>query len=172
MKTKEEIGETYFKTVAMITYLIECVQTYREQVGKTAIQKLMFLLERELKNDFNFRFHYYGPYSSFIDSELNYASFLHSVHIKWVDNRGYFITKGENASTFTKILSAEEKREIETVVEQYGNLSAKELSIIATAYYLKKYSRIDGKELIQAVRILKRYEEEPIQKLLEEYGVL
>lgn len=172
MKIKKEIGEKYLKTVAIITYLVENVQISRERVGKTCIQKLMFLLERALKEDFDFRFHYYGPYSSSIDSELNYASFLKSVNIRWGDNFGYLITTGENASVFTEILSGEEKSEIESVAKKYGKLSAKDLSVIASAYYLMENSNISGKELIHAVGKLKSYDEKRIQELLDEYGVL
>lgn len=172
MKTKKEIEEKYFKTEAMITYLVENVQKYRGQVGKTVVQKLMFLLGNALKKDFGFRFHYYGPYSSFIDGELdNASSILKSVNIRWVDNQGYFITTDEKSSAFTEILSDDEKNEIKSVAEKYGKLSANDLSIITTAYYLIEVYDLSGAKLVHEVGKLKPDDEKDIQEFLEAYGV-
>jgi len=171
MNENKEIWEKYFKTTGRLTYLVENLEKCREQTGKTVIQKLMFLLARALKEDFDFRFHYYGPYSSYIDNELNNASFLQLVAIKWDDNRGYFISASEKASAFTENLSDEEKTEIEKLTEKYGELSANDLSIISTAYYLMEHYNLSGEKIIQEVGRLKSYDEKRIQELLEEYGI-
>jgi len=171
MKAKKEIEEKYFKTEAMITCLVENLQKHRGQVGKTVVQKLMFLLGNALKKDFGFRFHYYGPYSSFIDGELdNASSILKSVNIRWVDNQGYFITTDEKASAFTEILSDDEKNEIKSVAEKYGKLSANDLFIITAAYYLKEVD-LSWAKLVHEVGKLKPDDEKDIQEFLEAYGV-
>jgi uncharacterized protein YwgA len=168
----KEIGEKYFKTVAILTYLVERGQKYRNQVGKTFIQKLMYLIGKELNRDFGYRFHFYGPYSSLVEGGLNYASFLKSVDIHWDVNHGYFIKPSKNTSVFTKILSEEEKDKIESVLKEYGKLTVQDLSIVATAYYLKERYELSGEDLIQAVGNMKSYDKKRIKELLETHGIL
>ena len=167
----KEIGDKYFKTVAILTYLVKKGQLYRSQVGKTFIQKLMYLIGKELNRDFGYRFHFYGPYSSLVEGGLNYASFLKSVDIHWDVNHGYFIKPRKNASVFTEILSGEEKEKIGNILDEYGGLTVQDLSIVTTAYYLQERYELSGDDLIEAVGKMKSYDIKRIRELLEAHRI-
>jgi len=173
MSGQDEVWEKYFKTEARLTYLVTKLAQCRQiKTGKTVIQKLMFLLGRELGEDFSYYYHYYGPYSSYIDDELKNASLLNFIKIAWFDNEGYSISPGEKASTFIDRLPQNEKTEIDKLTNKYGLLSAKNLAIIATAYYLKDKYDFAGDELISKVGKLKSCSEKDVQEILGANEVL
>ncbi len=80
-----------FNNVAMIGYLVkELNEKYPDaQVGKTVVQKMMFLLNRMKICDFNYTLYHYGPFSSEVANELDYASDLGIVEIEWEEDKGY-----------------------------------------------------------------------------------
>ena len=90
--------ESIFKGPALVAYLVKRMsETYPDkQVGKTVIQKLLFLLTRAGVVDFDYAMYHYGPYSAQALSELNFAEDIGAVEIVWVPNEGYFITPGRH----------------------------------------------------------------------------
>jgi len=64
-----------FKNSGLLGYLVKSLkQKYPDrQIGKTVIQKMMYLLSRNGIMDFEFSMYHYGPYSSEVAGELNFA---------------------------------------------------------------------------------------------------
>ena len=141
------------------------------QIGKTKIQKLMYLLENKLNEDFGYTMYHYGPYSSEVAETLNTANILGWLDIKWKIDKGYFIS---TKKVSLPELQDKESKVIENLVDKYGDFSAVELSIIATAVYVKNNFDIeDPDEIIDVVLSLKpNNKREWVKNILEKAGVI
>jgi len=155
----------------LIVYLIKKVKArYPEkQIGKTLVQKLMYLFEVKSKRDFDYTMYHYGPYSSKVENFLGIAKNLECIDISWHPGRGYFIEPKDDGRLNSLKISKEDKNVLDDIIEKYGAFSAKELSIIATAVYAKEnFAITDSEKLVDAVLSLKpENKREWIQNLLK-----
>lgn len=163
--------DSIFKGVAFIQYMVK--QLYdndpEKQIGKTVIQKMFYLLSRKGTVDLDYSMYHYGPYSGQVSSELNFAENSKAVKIEWKTDLGYFITPLKKS--YENYLEDDEKKSIDDIVVKYGNLSAVELSIVATALFaFDNFDLKDKNELIRVVSDLKTdYKRNTIKKLIEKY---
>ena len=167
--------ESLFWNTGLIGYLVKMLsERYPDkQIGKTIIQKMMYLLTRCNVANFNFSMYHYGPYSSEVSGELNFAERNGVVGISWKDEKGYFITKTEKIDDFAHLLSKDEKEAVKEIAEQFGGFKAIDLSLIATALYLKDNFGVKDERLVQAVHnAKKRFSPEYIESILKEGGIL
>ncbi len=146
-----------FKNPAIIGYLIKKMsQQYPgKQVGKTIVQKMMFLLVAKRTFYFHYSMFHYGPFSSAVAGELDYAESLHIVNITWKNDEGYFIFPAENIDHFEYLLTENEKKDIDLIVKDYGTLSAVDISILATSIFLRIYFNTPEEELPKIVQSIK-----------------
>jgi len=160
----------------LIVYVIKKVKArYPEkQIGKTLVQKLMYLFEVKSKRDFGYTMYHYGPYSSKIETYLEMAKNLEYIDISWHTTRGYFIEPKDNDRLTSLKISERDKKILDYIVEKYGVFSAKELSIIATAVYAKEnFAITDSEKLVDAVLSLKpENKKEWIQSLLKQAKII
>ena len=142
------------------------------QIGKTKIQKLMYLLEEELNEDFEYTMYHYGPYSSEIAESLSTANMAGWLDLKWHIDKGYFISAKDISLPFS--IKDKEREIIEKIIDKYGDFSAVELSIIATAVYVRKNFEVgDSDEIIDIVLSLKPNNQRAwIKNLLKKAGVI
>jgi len=164
------------KVTALIWHLVKELQDRGvRQVGKTMVQKMMFLIGREIGEDFAYSMFHYGPFSMVVAQYIDYAEYAKAINVEWHDEKGFFITpvnsKGDSLSS---LLTEEDKKVIKNVVEKYHKFSTSELSIITTALYLKDNFNVqDEKEMIRIVKSIKPgYSEERIGALLKEARIL
>jgi uncharacterized protein YwgA len=115
------------------------------QLGKTKLQKLVFLMQ-ELKGvptDYRFHFYTYGPYSSSLTGDASYLDAIGGLGIRQHLGFGaYEILPGKDADSFlTKSESFldEHKDKIDAIIEQFGRGSAQDLELIATLVYIAHY---------------------------------
>jgi len=156
----------YFRTIAIITYLVDKLQGISPQVGKTVIQKMMYFLDFKGLGDFNFKLYHYGPYSSIVEGELNYAAYLGAIEIQWLDNQGYSIRPREKAKRYEELLTDDEESIIDDVINTFGRYNAKELALIATILYFRK--TLDDESTVKAVKSIKpQFSEGEIKEKLE-----
>jgi uncharacterized protein YwgA len=148
--------KSVFKDVGIICYLVRKLQGVSPQVGKTVIQKLMYILERKGVGKYNYTLYHYGPYSSKVESLLNYAEFLKGVNVEWGVGRGYFIKPSVNVEHLEKSVSEDKKETINDIVTKVGSLTAKDLSLLSTILYVENQENISNdEELINVVRSIK-----------------
>jgi len=163
------------KGSALVYYLVkELKKKYPEkQVGKTVIQKLMYIFERNSGEDFDYTMYHYGPYSWEVSEYLNLAEALNAVEIDWDPSRGYFI-QPKNDFSFKVSIGEREKKLIKDIIEKYGKFNAIKLSIIATAMYVKnKFGESDSDHIINMVSSLKpKHKKEWIKQILIEAGII
>lgn len=168
------------KGVALVYTLIKKLteQNPNIQIGKTVIQKMMYLLERERNYDFGFSMYHYGPYSIKVSSYLNFAENIGGINIKWFPEKGYFIEPRnlEEIETFEKSLDEKDQEAIEKIVSIYGKLEpiAIKLSIIATAIYVRENFGVSQEhELIKIIGTLKpQHSLDYIRQVLQEADVI
>jgi len=159
------------KLIYWITKKLE--EKYPEnQIGKTKIQKLMYLLEDKLNEDFGYTMYHYGPYSSEIAESMNIANANGWIDMEWHVDSGYSMHIKDISDPLE--IQDKEERAIEKIVNKYGNFKALELSIIATALYVKKNFGVDNpNDIIDIVLDLKpKNNREWIENTLNKAGII
>ncbi len=153
------------------------------QIGKTIIQKMMYLFEIEYNNkyedqkqyDFDYTLYHYGPYSFEINQALNMAKNMKFVSITWNPEKGYFI-KPRTINIENQINENMDQIEeiVEDLVNGYGSYYARELSIIATAIYVKQHNTdIHDDDLVEIVAALKpKYNVQSIRRILIDANII
>lgn len=167
--------KSIFKNPALISYLVKKIRIEypKRQVGKTIIQKMVYLLNRNDAVDFDYSMYHYGPYSSEVSGELNFAQNIGIVQVEWIDDKGYFIESTAKLKKFEKLITEEEKKAIDEIVERFGSFNAIELSIIATAFFLKDNFGVRDTELVTVIHRFKQdHSAEYIKKVLRKSGIL
>ena len=167
--------ESMFRNIGLIGYLVKRLnEKYPgKQIGKTVIQKMMYMLSRSDVANFDFSMYHYGPYSSEVSGELNFAERNGVVDIDWKDEKGFFINQTDRVEDFVHLLSSEEKRVVDELVARFGCFKAVDLSLIATALYLKDNFGVQDERLVEAVHnAKKKFATEYIEGILKESGIL
>jgi uncharacterized protein YwgA len=167
--------DSIFRNPTLLAFIIKKLrEKYSDiQIGKTVIQKIVFLLSRELTLDFEYGMYHYGPYSNRLDHELNFAEDSDLVKTRWVEDQGYFIEATDELLKFEKLITPEEKKVITEIVENYGDFNAKELAVITTALYLKDKYGLENEALPVSVHQFKdHFTTQQIERLLKSAGII
>lgn len=150
---------------ATIAYLSDRLQDRPTGFGKTALQKVGFLLQEVFKVPLGYRFtlYNYGPYSSQLTADLEFTRQLGGVRVDWVpDDPGAFqITPGERYQTVYehgRAAIANRSKTIEEALNDFGQKPARELELITTAIYVNRDPGFRTEEaLLHAISELKPY---------------
>jgi len=157
------------KGPALVYYLVkELKKKYpKKQVGKTIIQKLMYIFELTSGKDFDYTMYHYGPYSWKVSEYLNLAEALNAVEIDWDPSKGYFVRPNDKPP-FKVSIGEEEKKLMRQIIEKYGKFNAVELSIFTTAMYVKdRFGESDPENIVKIVSSLKpEHKKEWIKQIL------
>ena len=129
------------KRIGMISKLVE----ERPDLGKTAIMKMLFLLQQAYKVPlgYDYEIYTYGPYSSEVMNDIDFASQMGAVSITAVSYPtgyiGYNLKPTEKTqetiSTAGEIIS-DNLGVIKEVIRLFGDKPAKELELSTTIIYL------------------------------------
>lgn len=170
------MSEDKLEEAGLVSYIVNQMEKKFEnkQVGKTVIQKMMYFLDyKDIKN-FNYKMYHYGPFSSEVATNLDKAEKKGLVDINWVKNEGYYINTSDKNISFEEMISKSERDFIERIIEEYGEYNAQELSIITTAFHVKKeHDDISDEKLIELVHSLKqKHDENRIKFLLESVDLI
>ncbi len=168
------MGESIFKNPTLIGYLVKKIKMKnpKRQVGKTIVQKMMYLLNRKDVIDFDYSMYHYGPYSSEVSGELNFAENSGIVHVNWINDKGYFIDATPKLKKFEKLITEGEKKAIDEIVEGFGSFNAIELSIIATGFFLKDNFGVRDTEVVNVIHQFKQdYTVEFIENIIRKAGI-
>ena len=113
---------------------------FHEIKGKTRLIKYLFLLQKEGDLGLNLEYipHYFGPYSQKVDDVLTNLKQLNLV-FEYLDKDGKTINYRLTKLGFEKIMNSEFNynfvEKIKTVIDQYHNLTLRDLIEIIYAKY-------------------------------------
>lgn len=167
--------KSIFEYPALIGYLVKRLleKHPNKQVGKTLVQKMIYLLSREGVVDFDYSMYHYGPYSSEVAGESDFAESAGIIDVTWKEKKGYFIKSSSNLATFDLGPNKKKKQAVDKLVEKYGHFNAIELSIITTAYFLRDDFGVPEGKLAEVVHDVKpNHHLEFIQEKLRDAGVI
>ena len=139
----------------------ELARQKQGQLGKTAVMKLLHLLQDGLNVPLGYRFtlYNYGPYDSNVMSDIDFAESLHRVAVDYQGpDQGYRITAGNMRGALSK--NVEEK--LRKLMTDFGAMNARELELRSTLLFLSR--DFVGDLLIGRLRELKpKYSEYEVQ---------
>ena len=139
------------------------------QFGKTALQKLVYLLQDAYGVDcgYDFSLYTYGPFTSELLQDLDLVESVGGVEVRPVRKGidGYHIVPHDNAAWVkaqARAFLTDNKGALGKLIEEYGHYSAKELEIRATMIYVEREMKRDSKPvsldgLVRVVHDIKPY---------------
>lgn len=152
---------------ALIGYLVQRLQGRRNILGKTAMQKLIYFLQeaKGVPCGYDYIFYNYGPYSQELASDLEYTDALDVISITPRSDlpAAFAISPGsyeEEMRKRGKDFLDRYRQRIEEVIRDFGDLSARELELMATIYYCYRFAldrgrRLSRESLVNQVKGLK-----------------
>lgn len=172
------MNPTFWNNYGLLAYIVKRLGVY-ENLGKTKLQKLVFLM-KELKNvpvQYRFHFYTYGPFSSDLAGDLSYLDYIGGVKI-YGDSyqNGYEIRPGDSTEYLIQkadIFLKWNQPAIDDILNQFGSKQARDLELIATlvyvAYYSPVYQEGDRDHLIFQTKELKpKFNEAEIDSAISE----
>ena len=133
----------------LVVELTARMQTASRQFGKTAMQKMIYLLQAVygVGYGYNFSFYPYGPYSSDLSRDLKIVEHHGGVEINFVNygTWGYSIKPGDKSFHFReKAANAirQNSSKLDAAIKEFGKHSVKELVLRSTIIYVYR----DAKE--------------------------
>jgi len=135
---------------ALIVELAKRLENVRPQFGKTALQKLMFLLQEiyHVHCGCHFFLYSYGPFSTTLVGDMDAVEHFGCVEVQRASSMagGYVIKPGKKADSLhdkaAAFLKAEQTRAgLTSLVRTYGHRETKDLELPATTAYVARNLR-------------------------------
>jgi uncharacterized protein YwgA len=132
---------------ALIAELSRRLQGRSPQFGKTAVQKMIYLLQEVFRVNcgYNFDLYTYGPFAAQILQDVDVAESIGGVSVHPVGSRsgGYEIRPGERLDSLRQKASefldrTDVQKAIVALIDEFGHLSAKELELRSTIVYVQR----------------------------------
>jgi uncharacterized protein YwgA len=155
------------KNVALITFYVDIITSkyHDKQVGKTFIQKIMYLSKKENLIDSSYSLYNYGPFSIEIANDIENAAYQGLIQIEWLNDSGYYIKKNKTVD-ISKYFNKQQILKSNEIANKYGRFNAIELSIITTAFFIKDKCH-DTEEVVNMVHTIKpKFDESYIREIL------
>ena len=144
-------------------YILKFLEKVKNPVGKTFIQKGLYLIQEGLgeKIGYKFRLHFYGPYSSELSSDLSVLESWKMIRVEYnPSGYGYNVSITEEGRGFLN--SLEEKgvetdigeKNISKVLDLIGGKVVREMELLGTTLYFAKVAD-DETEIPDLVKMVK-----------------
>jgi hypothetical protein len=146
--------EMSWERYALISEIIERFNAANCRLGKTALQKMIFLLQRSLAVDcdYSYTLYTYGPYSSDVARDLDVVAGLGGAKVDYdFSFAGYEIHPGPaNAELRGRAASflADISPKLDQLISDFGSYTAKDLELRSTIVYLSR----PGQQLHELVK--------------------
>jgi len=158
-----------WKRYALIVELAQRLHGVHPQFGKTALQKLIYLLQAvyDVDGGYDFRLYTYGPFDSQVLQDLDLVESFGGVKVDPVREGldGYRIEPDKNDALVKE--QAESSIEdisgdLDALVKDYGAYNAKELEMRATIVFVEREmgredSPVSAEDLVEVVHSIKPY---------------
>ena len=141
-----------------LTTILELLRCSKKKVGKTYIQKTVYILQNWLDwdSDYKFKLHYYGPYSSQLSDDLDILNELDLIEIVFNGNSYDIVITKEGLQFLDEHLEEYmlDKTKIERAISLIGKGNVRNMELIGTVLYFAKLSSNDL-EIIHLVNTVK-----------------
>ena len=137
-----KLNEVPVDRYALIAEIVRRFHEGHHRLGKTALQKIIFLLQRALGVEvgYSYTLYTYGPFCSDVARDLDVVAAVDGAKILPVGSSGGFEIVPGPANTDVCGMSSSFLRSsstaLDTVIEHFGGLTAKELELRSTLVYL------------------------------------
>lgn len=168
-----------WQNYGLVAELAFRMQDKSPQFGKTALQKIIYLLQElhNVKCGYEFGLYTYGPFCVELLSDLDYVQSLQGVNILYLSSgtRGYIISPGDKNEVIrqnAKDFLSEADTAIERIIAEFGEFNAKELELRSTIVYVDRdmkqnlFSRNNFVRLVKEIK--SNFSTETIQNALME----
>jgi len=148
------------KTIHQYSAILSLLEKVEKLVGKTFIQKGIFILQEGLKEklEYDYRLHYYGPYSQELSNDINFLQDIELINIDYdPTGYGYHIGITESGRDFLKEHSKDIKIDddkLNKIIELIGKDYSKEMELLGTTLYFAKLST-DVEDIKRLVNMVK-----------------
>jgi len=149
-----------------IVYILNLIGKSTQQIGKTYIQKGIYLLQEGFKEDlnYNYKIHFYGPYSQELANQIDILNDFEWIDIHYLnEDKGYEITLTKNGERLLKDFKGKLKinyENINKVNHLVGGAKVKEMELLSTVLYFSKILK-NRKDIIEKVITLKPHFNKP-----------
>lgn len=139
--------------------ILELLSETKKYVGKTFIQKGIYILQNGLDEDLNYTFklHFYGPFSQELATDIDIMHNLGLITMKYdPEGFGYKISitnKGKNfleKNTHYKI----NRNKLKEIISLIGDKTSKEIELVGTVLYFAQQTN-NNEEIIKLVKTVK-----------------
>lgn len=146
----------------MIIELTRRLQGISPQLGKTALQKMIYLLTAVycVPSGYEHTLYTYGPYSAELTSDTEYLAAIGGVSIREGSRGGYEIATTENSMGIlakSQGFTAQFEKQLNQLIEDFGAYSARELELRSTLIFLAKEDSFNQEQLKRQLLELKPY---------------
>ena len=145
----------------LIVELAKRLEGISPQFGKTALQKLVFLLGAvyQVPCQYEYQLYTYGPYCAELAADVEYVAAMGGVKL-WQVNSGYAIKPAENAQWIKE--KADDffhryDRQLDQLITKFGTYNARELELRSTLIYLAQCEELTEMKLLHQLIDLKPY---------------
>lgn len=135
----------------LIVELTGRIRDISSQFGKTAMQKMVYLLQAVYGIDFgyNYSFYTYGPYSADLSRDLKIIEHHGGIEINYVNSetRGFRIKRGANHAQFLEKAAGAIRRTgtgMDAAISEFGAYNARELELRSTIIYAERDLKENG----------------------------
>lgn len=150
-------------------------QRNSNRLGKTALQKLLYLLQEVYGVDLGYRFelYTYGPYEAGVMRDVDYAKSLELLSIDYDYNNGYNITPGPKAQSlddYKEFINSKHGSLFDQLFDQFGSKNARQLELSATLVLLAKDDPdCDNDVILNRIKDIKpKYDKKELESALSE----
>lgn len=145
--------------IRRLAILLEIIRESNTSVGKTLLQKVIFVLQEwlDVKLEYDYRLHYYGPYSAALSDDIDSLDELGLAQVRpSCSGYGYDIELTDAGRQFMEAhpLDPFELGKVDTALAVYSSKSVRQLELTATILYFAKQNT-DVDEIARLVAVVK-----------------
>ena len=165
---------------ALIVLLTEKMQENRQRFGKTALQKLIYLLQTVFKVPVGYQYSLYihGPFCSELMDDLDYVSCIGGVAVTMDQgSNGYSISPAHDAALIknkAQDFLTTYQPQIKKLLAEFGSMRVRDLELRSTIIFVDRDAVTSNREItrndfIQEIKSIKpHFSYEEIKEAMEE----
>ena len=135
---------SFDKNHAVVAAIADEMKKQKSLLGRTKVQKLVFLLSElfQAKTDYQFKFYTYGPFSNELAGDIDYHAKIDVLDsIFHLDKGFYEIEPGKfyDEADVHGSLDKQINSSIQSLVSNFGNKTAAELELLSTVVFVNRF---------------------------------